>query len=140
MKKQKALMTFIVDDDPIYSKLLEISLKTEIPEMIIKTFPTGEACLHSMNLNPDFVILDYMLNSEHPDAWDGIRVLKKLSWNYPYTTTIMLSSQQNIETAMNTIHEGAFEYIVKNEKAFDKIKNIILDLAEVLDERNAAGS
>lgn len=133
---KKGLMIFIVDDDPIYVKMLELYLMKEVPDLTIRTFSTGEACLHEMHLDPDVIILDYFLNSEFPEAWDGIRILKKLSWNHPYTTTIMLSSQQNIETAMDTINEGAYEYVIKNDKAFLKIKSIITNLSELIDEKS----
>ena len=136
MKAKKEILVFIVDDDPVYLKMLEIFLVKEISSINIKTFPTGEACLHSMHLNPDILILDYFLNSEFPAAWDGIKVMKKISWNYPHTNIIILSSQQSIETAMDTINEGAQEYIVKNEKAFPKIKNSIMSLVEIINERS----
>ena len=136
MKNEKEILVFIVDDDPIYLKTLEVFLIKEIPDVSIKTFSTGEACLHEMHLDPDILILDYYLNSEFPYAWDGIQVMKKISWHYPYTTIIMLSSQQNIETAMDSINEGAFEYVIKNEKAFLKIKNTVLNVIDVINDRN----
>ena len=136
MKAKKEILVFIVDDDPVYLKMLEIFLLKEIADINVKIFPTGEACLHSMHLEPDILILDYFLNSQFPSAWDGIQVMKKISWNYPHTNIIILSSQQSIETAMNTINEGAQEYIVKNEKAFPKIKNSIMSLVEIINERS----
>ena len=136
MKAKKEILVFIVDDDPVYLKMLEIFLLKEIADINVKIFPTGEACLHSMHLEPDILILDYFLNSQFPSAWDGIQVMKKISWNYPHTNIIILSSQQSIETAMNTINEGAQEYIVKNEKAFPKIKNSIMSLVEIINEES----
>ena len=134
MKVKKEILVFIVDDDPVYLKMLEIFLVKEILDVNVKIFPTGEACLHSMHLEPDILILDYFLNSEFPSAWDGIKVMKKISSHYPYTNIIILSSQQSIETAMDTINEGAHEYIVKNEKAFPKIKHGIMSLVEIINE------
>ena len=136
MKTKKEILVFIVDDDPGYLKMLEIFLLKEIADIDVKTFPTGEACLHSMHLEPDVLILDYFLNSQFPSAWDGIQVMKKISWNYPHTNIIILSAQQSIDTAMDTINEGAQEYIVKNEKAFPKIKSSIISLVEIINERN----
>ena len=136
MKTTKEILVFIVDDDPVYLKMLEIFLAKEIADIKIKTFPTGEACLHEMHLNPDILILDYYLNSEFPYAWDGIKVMKKISFSYPYTSIIILSAQQSIETAMETISEGAQEYIVKNEKAFPKIKSSIMNLVEIMNEKD----
>ena len=136
MKKEKEILVFVVDDDPVYLKTIEIFLLKEIPGINVRTFSTGEACLHAMDSSPDILILDDYLNSEFPYAWDGVKVLKKISWHYPHTTIIMLSSQQSIETAMETINEGAFEYVVKNDKAFLNVKNSILNVIDVIKERD----
>lgn len=136
MKAKNEMLVYVVDDDPVYLKALELFLEKEVPDIQVRTFSTGEACLHEMYSDPDLLILDYYLNTEFRDAWDGMTILKKISWHYPYTTVVMLSSQESIETAMDTINEGAFEYIVKNEKAFLKIKSVILNIEDVIKERN----
>jgi hypothetical protein len=37
----------------------------------------------------------------------------------------MLSSQDKIEVAINCMHHKAFDYVVKSETAFLRLKNII---------------
>jgi two-component system OmpR family response regulator len=130
MEKKKDLLIFIVDDDPMFLKVLENWLLKEIPGLRIKTFPTGEACLHAMDQNPDMVILDYYLDTEFPYAWNGIEILKKINSLYPLLPVIIFSGQENIETAMKSINEGAFEYVSKKEGGFSKIKDLILDISE----------
>src|SRR6201986_3071586 len=63
-KGQKKVTVFLVDDDPLYLKALELSLTSYIDSLIIFSFRTGEACLHQMKQKPAIVILDYYLNSE----------------------------------------------------------------------------
>ncbi len=130
METKKEILVFIVDDDPMYLKVLETWLLKEIPDLKIKTFSTGEACLQAMELNPDLVILDYYLDTEFPYAWNGIEVLKKINSLYPPLPVVIFSAQESIETAMKTLNEGAFEYISKKEGGFQKIKEIILDISE----------
>ena len=130
MEKKKDILVFIVDDDPMFLKVLENWLLKEVPDLQVKTFPTGEACLHAMDLNPDIVILDYFLDAEFPYAWNGIEVLKKINSLYPLLPVIIFSAQENIETAMQSINEGAFEYVSKKEGGFAKIKDIVMDIAE----------
>jgi DNA-binding NtrC family response regulator len=130
METKRDILVFIVDDDPMFLKVLENWLLKEMPDLKITTFPTGEACLHSMHLRPDIVIIDYYLNSEFPYAWNGIQVLKRINWQYPATSVIIFSSKASVETAMKSIHEGAYEYVDKNEGGLPKIKEIIQGIAE----------
>lgn len=136
MEKKKDILVFIVDDDPMFLKVLENWLLKEIQGLQVKTFPTGEACLHAMDMNPDIVILDYYLDAEFPYAWNGIEVLKKINSLHPQLPVIIFSSQENIETAMKSISEGAFEYVSKKEGGFLKIKDIVLDIAESVEIEN----
>ncbi|MBA3706294.1 MAG: response regulator [Bacteroidetes bacterium] len=130
MEKKKDTLVFIVDDDPMFLRVLENWLLKEMPDLRIKTFPTGEAVLHSIDMNPDIVILDYFLDAEFPYAWNGIEVLKKINSLHPNLPVIIFSAQENIDTALKSINEGAFEYVSKKEGGFTKIKEIILDISE----------
>ena len=121
-KKEEVI--FIVDDDPMYLEALEYQLK-HLQKYDIYSFKTGEICLENMWHNPKIVVLDYYLNSDNPTAIDGIEVLKKIKSEYPETEVIMLSSQDNMEVAINTIDEGAYDYVTKGESAFIRIRNIV---------------
>ena len=69
---------------------------------------------------PDLVILDIWLeNSE----MDGMELLKKLAKISPGTSVIMISGHGNIETAVNAIQLGAYDFI---EKPFQADKLLVL--------------
>ena len=70
---------FIVDDEPLLSEMLTDYLKDQHAGFNIKSFPTGEACLQSLDEQPDAVVLDYHLNSKEKDAANGIDILKEIS-------------------------------------------------------------
>ncbi|MBK8608427.1 MAG: response regulator transcription factor [Chitinophagaceae bacterium] len=55
---------FIVDDEPLLSEMLADYLKEQYTDFNIVSFPTGEACLQSLDEQPDAVVLDYYLNSK----------------------------------------------------------------------------
>lgn len=74
---------------------------------------------------PDFIILDYYLNTVEKNAANGMEILKTIKKNYPAIHVIMLSSQDSYNTAMQTILKGAEQYVVKDENAFEKIAQMI---------------
>ena len=116
---------FIVDDEPLLSEMLGDYLKEQYAGFNIVSFPTGEACLQSLNEQPDAVVLDYYLNSKEKDAANGIDILKEIKKQNPALPVIMLSSQESYGTAAKTIMYGAVHYVVKSQDAFEEIFQLI---------------
>lgn len=123
INKQK-IKLFLVDDDALYLKSLEIEFM-ERGEFKIETYSTGELCLENLNHNPDVIILDYELSGIDKKAMNGIEVLDKIKTYDPEIPVIMLSSQDKIEVAVNCMHHKAFDYVVKSETAFIRLNKII---------------
>jgi two-component system, OmpR family, response regulator len=125
MKKEK-LIIFFVDDDPIYLKMLENNLKhSKKYNGRIYTFTTGEDCLNFLHLNPDVIVLDYYLNGTETKTIDGLMTLEKIKEKCPDTQVVMLSGQDKIDVAVNSIKKGAFDYVPKSESAFVRTQNAI---------------
>ncbi len=116
---------FIVDDEPLLSEMLTDYLQGQDMGFHIVCFPTGEACLKSLDQNPDAVILDYHLNSKEKDAANGIDILKEIKKRNKTLPVIMLSSQKSYGTATQTIMYGAVHYVIKGQDAFEEIYQLI---------------
>jgi DNA-binding NtrC family response regulator len=123
MKNEK-MKIFLVDDDALFLKSLEIDFSHHT-EYLIKTFPTGEACLENLSQNPDIIILDYHLDGIDKNAIDGIETLDKIKAFNSEIPVIMLSSQDKIDVAIKCMHHHAFDYVVKSETAFMRLQKII---------------
>ena len=91
----------------------------------IRSFPTGESCLQSLDEQPDIVVLDYYLNSKEKTAANGIDILKEIKKQNKALPVIMLSSQKSYATASQTVMYGAMHYVVKGQDAFDEIFQLI---------------
>jgi DNA-binding NtrC family response regulator len=116
---------FIVDDEPLLSEMLTDYLMEKHPGFTIRSFPTGEACLESLDEEPDAVVLDYYLNSKEKDAANGIDILKEIKNRNKNLPVIMLSSQKSYGTAAKTIMFGAVHYVIKGQEAFEEIFQLI---------------
>lgn len=118
---------FLVDDDAVFLKLLEIEFLAH-GDFDIELFPTGEDCLKNLDKHPDIIILDFYLNGIIEDAMNGIDTLDQIKEAYPEMPVIMLSSQDSIDVAISCIHHKAFDYVVKSETAFLRLQNIITSI------------
>src|SRR3954470_14435641 len=121
---------FLVDDEPIQNEMLKDYLSERFL-YDIKTFDNGETALQNMNLNPEIVVLDYHLSSEKPNAKNGVEILKEIKDKYPDTQVIMLSGQDKIEVAVDSIKYGAYDYVVKGETAFSRMENVMNNVSEL---------
>jgi PleD family two-component response regulator len=126
----KEIIVFIVDDDLLYLNALEHSILEKLPEVKIKVFQTGEACLQQLKLKPDVIILDYFLDSKVSYAWNGLTILKQIKQINPKTKVIMLSSQDSLDVAVRCIDNGSFDYVSKSESAFVKINNMLMNIIQ----------
>src|SRR6187551_1388456 len=111
---------FIVDDDPMISELLKDYLVDQWSHNVTM-IDTGEECLARMHEYPDIIILDYILNSVHKEAVDGIEILQFIKVNYPKIRILMLSGREQLQLATQSLQIGAEKYVLKTEDAFDHI-------------------
>ena len=124
MNDKTKIKLFLVDDDALFLKSLEIEF-LDHADFIIETFPTGELCLSNLDHNPDVIILDYYLDSVDKKAINGIEILDKIKAINPEIPVIMLSSQDKIDIAITCMHHKAFDYVVKSETSFLRLQKII---------------
>lgn len=124
MKNENKTKLFLVDDDAVFLKSLEIEF-LQHADFSIETFATGELCIENLTHNPDVIILDYHLDGILKNAMNGIETLDKIKSFNPDIPVVMLSSQDKIDVAVNCMHHKAFDYVVKSETAFMRLKNII---------------
>lgn len=115
---------FLVDDDLIYLKLLEIEF-LQHADFKIESFATGELCIENLKHAPDVIILDYYLDSIDRSAMNGIEVLDKIKNYNADIPVVMLSSDDKIDVAISCMDHKAFDYVVKNESAFIRLQMII---------------
>ena len=127
MNSSNKIKLFLVDDDPLFLKSLELEFK-EHADFEIETYPTGELCVKNLSHNPDIIILDYHLDGIEKNAMNGMETLDKIKGFTSDTPVIMLSSQDKIDVAINCMHHKASDYVIKSETSFVRLQKIITDI------------
>lgn len=127
MNKENKIKIFLVDDDALFLKSLEIEF-LQHADFAIETYTTGELCIENLFRNPDVIILDYYLDGVTKNAMNGIETLDKIKEFNPDIPVIMLSSQDKIDVAINCMHHKAIDYVMKSETAFMRLQKIISDI------------
>ena len=104
MSRQKVL---IVDDEPDIRELLEITLG----RMKLDTFcarNAGEALALLKREAFDLCLTDMRL----PDG-TGLELVQHIQQRYPQTPVAMITAYGNVETAINALKAGAFDFLSK---------------------------
>ena len=97
----------LVDDQDTIRFFLEKTLKQEGYEAV--TARTGaEAIEKARAVVPDLVLLDLKL----PDM-DGLEVLRRIKEIFPEIGVVMITAFGDIETAVNAMKNGAFDFVSK---------------------------
>ena len=106
---------FVVDDNELYAKASQHHLSLN-PDNEVEAFNTGKECLNNLYTKPNLVFLDYSL----PDI-SGIEVMRKIKQNYAEIPVVIVSGQEDVSTAVELLKEGAYDYIVKDENAHERM-------------------
>lgn len=126
MMKDQSIRVFVVEDDPVYQRLVKFMVEMD-PDCEVHLFSTGKECLSNLRLKPDIVSLDYSL----PDM-TGEEVLRQIKSFDQDIGVIILSGQQDIGTAVNLLREGAFDYIIKDAETKERFPNTLFHIKSQL--------
>ena len=121
---------FLVDDEPIQNEMLKDYLSERFLYEI-KTYDNGEEALKNMHLNPEIVVLDYHLSAHNASAKNGVDILQAIKSRNPATQVVMLSGQDKIEVAIDSMKYGAYDYVIKGETAFSRMENVLNNVSEL---------
>jgi DNA-binding NtrC family response regulator len=124
MEEQAVTKVFLVDDDTLLLKSLEIAFSMQT-NYVVETFVTGEGCVANLSQNPDVIILDYYLIGMDLLEMTGLETLDKIKQFNADIPVVMLSSEDKIEVAIECMQHGALDYVVKSETAFVRLQKII---------------
>jgi two-component system, OmpR family, response regulator len=129
MSTEQKVKIFLVDDDAVFLKNLEIEF-LDNADIEIETFSSGESCVKNLGKKPDIIILDYHLDGINIGAMNGVDTLDKIKAYSESIAVIMLSSQDSIDVAINCMHHKAFDYVIKSETAFVRLQKNITNIIQ----------
>lgn len=118
-KGNKKYNIFIIEDNKLYAQVLKKQLTDN--NYNVRVFYRGRDCIEQLDeFQPDVLTLDYTL----PDI-SGHEALKEIQRKSPETQVIIISAQESIDTAIELMKNGAYDYIMKAPDTREKLTNII---------------
>jgi two-component system, OmpR family, response regulator len=104
MEKFKVL---IVDDESDFREIIIKRLR--LRDIDVSGVESGYLALEALDsLNPDVIILDVKM-----PGLDGIETLREIKKKKPLTEVIMLTGQASVDSGIQGMQLGAFDYLIK---------------------------
>ncbi|MEI6456017.1 MAG: response regulator [bacterium] len=125
------MFILLVEDDHFYATML-LELLRQNGYGNVKHFDNGLECLVQVYEDkvPDVVIMDHQLG-----LVSGTEVLQKIRAYKPGLKVIFMSGQKDVKVAVQSIKQGARDYIRKDEKAFEKLLKVLKDIEAEMEEK-----
>ena len=117
---------FVVDDDRHYARMLSYRLEKNVDHEV-SVFNNGEEALQHLDDDPDLILLDIMM-----PGIDGIETLRRVRERRPEQVVIMVSAQGVIDTAVDAMKVGAYDYITKGQDDLVKLNTIVKNVKDKL--------
>lgn len=120
----------IVDDDPSFSIMMKDYLISAC-DFNAELFANGEQFLSEYQKDDRrIIILDYDFGRN--GALNGLAILKAIRLKNPQATVIMVSGQDDVESAIETIRQGASDYFLKtNKTVFANVVSAVIKTLEL---------
>lgn len=123
----------IADDEKVLRDSLKMVLEDE--GYITATAEHGEDALNKLSEdNYDLIISDIKM-----PKMDGMELLGKVSEEYPETSFFIMTAFASVESAIEALRKGAYDYIIKPVEFDDLLIRIkrLMDYRRIIDENTA---
>ncbi len=108
----------IVDDEEQFVDAL--AQRLEVRDFNVLTASNGDDALSILDQrNVDVVILDVLMPGK-----DGIQTLREMKQSKPLVEVIMLTGHATVETAIEGMKIGAYDYLMKPTDTLDLVEKI----------------
>lgn len=115
-----AIRVLVVDDEARFRTTLAKMLRSR--GLTVEAVGSGEECLEELAARPyDVVLLDIRM-----PGLGGLETLRLLKEQHPEVEVVMLSGHANLDTAIELLKLGAYDYLLKPcplEEVLLKIEN-----------------
>jgi DNA-binding NarL/FixJ family response regulator len=113
-------LIFFVDDDRMMLNLMEYTFKCK-DGYDVKSYFSGEECIENLKLEPNLIVLDYILGENDSEVMSGLDTLKKINEQNNKIPVIILSREKNESLIKKFIEYGAKRYVIKDDFFIDTL-------------------
>lgn len=124
-------LVFIVEDNLVQQKMLQVHFETTLGNYEVKTFASPDEMLSHLHERPFAVVLDHFFNDK--DGKTGLDYLRELKSKYS-SIPVIYHTTLNDDVIRNEVMKlGAEQYILKDAASLVRLRTAL----DVLHEKNS---
>ncbi len=136
METSNQFKIVVLEDNDFYNQLLTRQLENYTSEIAkdkgysfdISSYTNATDFLKNLKTDTDIAFVDYYLGENK----NGLEVLKIIKQKCPDCKVVVISRENNIKTSLQTLNEGAYTFIYKDQGAL--IESCVL-VEEIIKDR-----
>jgi two-component system OmpR family response regulator len=113
-------LIFFIDDDKVILNLLEYTFQSRHDYDVV-CYKTGEECLENLQLNPDLIVLDHILEGVDENTLNGLETLKEIRRINREIPVVILTGQGDDKLLSEFMENGADKYLTKDDYFIDSL-------------------
>ena len=116
---------FVLDDEPWYGTMIQHHLSLN-SEFSVERFEDANELLAQLYKKPDAITVDFSM----PEI-NGQEAMQLIRKQMPEVPIIIISGQEDIQTAIALLKDGAFDYILKDADTNKRLWNTLQHIHEI---------
>lgn len=125
MTTSNVFTIFILDDEPWYGTMIQHYL-SQNAGFRVERFESTNEMLSQLYKKPDAITVDFSM----PDI-NGQEAMQLIRSQLPDVPVIIISGQEDIQTAIALLKDGAFDYILKDSNTTKRLWNTLQHIREI---------
>jgi DNA-binding NtrC family response regulator len=116
------VIVFVLDSNVVYQRVTAQYLQVAGIRSVI-VFSDPDKMFLSLKLHPDILITEYLFEK---NTIRGRQILSKVKEMSPSTDIYFHTALRDVDAAVNALHSGAVDYIMKSSSALDELVRKII--------------
>lgn len=118
--RKQTFKVFVVEDNRMFLESLKFSLGKSFGDNVeLKAFSESNSLIKDLTTSPNVLVMDYHLAED--SIIEGIELVKYVRIHHPSTQIIVLTSENNVQTALECYKEGVSNFMKKDIGAIKKL-------------------
>ena len=114
MNASTSNLVFIVEDSPIITELTKRFIADKFYKEV-ECFENGEDMLEQLHRSPEFILLDFFLDTKDKTSLNGLQIIERIKQVSPFVPILILTGAQNEEIISSLEQSGIAGLVNKND-------------------------
>jgi DNA-binding NarL/FixJ family response regulator len=116
-------LVFIVEDNPVQQKLLQVHFEEMLGNYHVRSFVNPDELFNHLKEKPFAVVLDHFFPDKKEKT--GLHYLRELRKEYPSLPVIYYTSLDDAAIRAEVMELGAEQYIIKNSASLVRLRTAL---------------